>query len=84
MKFYGFGVIRIVILEVKRLKQREARSLEGHMITKGSPAFTFRAGRGPGPNTSSAVMRGHSWFGEKSLGQVSVAQSCLTLRPRGL
>ena len=55
------------------------------MITKGSPAFTFRAGRGPGPNTSSAVMmRGHPWFGEKSLGQVSVAQSCLTLWPRGL
>ena len=45
MRLYGFGVISIVILEVKRLKQREVRSLEGHMITsEAQPSLSEQAG----------------------------------------
>ena len=45
----------MLILEVRWLKQREARSLEDHMITKWSPASTSTARRGQGPNMSSAI-----------------------------
>ena len=73
-RLYGFGVISIVILEVKRLKQSEVRSLEGHMITsEAQPSLSEQAGAQDQTHPVKLVMRGRLWFGKKCLGQVSVA-----------